>query len=285
MRIAACFAGILASLQVSAIWLIAGTRVHAASTSRWVVCYSDRPSPFDLARYDVVVLDPDRRPNLGPLVDRKRTILGYLSLTQMGRERSQFRALSDAGVVMNEHPIWKGAHYLDFRRPEWTATVIEEIVPRLLSAGFSGLFLDTLDDAEFLERQDPVKFTGMRSAAIQLVRAIRHHFPEIVLMANRGYGVMPEIAGSLDMVLGESVLGTFDHETRKYRLVVPQDVEWQVNALRAARAANPRLKIFTLDYWDPTDRQGIRRLYETQRRNGFIPYVSTPMLDTLVREP
>jgi polysaccharide biosynthesis protein PelA len=285
MRIVTCLAGILTSLHVSALWLIAGTRVHAANKPRWVVCYSDRPSPFDLARYDVVVLDPDRRPNLGPMVDRNRTILGYLSLTQMGRERTQFRALADAGVVLGEHPIWKGAHYLDFRRPEWTRVVIEEIVPRALSAGFSGLFLDTLDDAEFLERQDPVKFKGMRAAAIQLVHAIRHHFPAIVLMANRGYAVMPEIAGSIDMVLGESVLATFDPDTRAYRLVAPRDVEWQVNALRAARAVNPRLKIFTLDYWDPSDRQGIRRLYETQRRNGFIPYVSTPMLDTVVQEP
>jgi uncharacterized protein (TIGR01370 family) len=285
MRITARPARVFVSLHVIALWMMLGTDLRAEDTVRWAVCYSDRPSPFDLARYDVVVLDPDRRPNLGPMSDRRRTILGYLSLTQMGRERAQFRELSSVGVVLDEHPIWRGAHYLDFRRPEWTRVVIEEIVPRMLSAGFNGLFLDTLDDAEFLEQQDAVKFRGMRRAAVQLVLAIRHNFPHIVLMANRGYALMPDIAGSLDMVLGESVLTTFDTTTRAYRRVAAQDIEWQVSALRAARAVNPRLKIFTLDYWDPADRDGVRRLYDEQRRNGFIPYVSTPMLDMLVREP
>jgi len=272
-------------LHAFAIWLMAGVPLRAEDATRWVVCYSDRPSPFDLSRYDVVVLDPDRSPALAPIADRNRTILAYLSLTQMGKERTQFRALSAAGVVLGEHPIWTGAHYLDFRHPEWTRTVIEEIVPRVLSSGYTGLFLDTLDDAEFLERQDPVKNRGMRAAAVQLVRAIRHHYPGIVLMANRGYALMPEIAGSIDMLLGESVLATFDSATRAYRRVSPSDVAWQVNALRAAAAVNPRLKIFTLDYWDPSDRPGVRRLYEAERTNGFIPYVSTPMLDTLVEEP
>jgi uncharacterized protein (TIGR01370 family) len=285
MRITARRAWLFVSLHLIALWTLIGTDLRAEKQVRWAVCYSDQPSPFDLARYDVLVLEPDRRPNLGPMLDRSRTILGYLSLTQMSRERSQFQALSAAGVVLDEHPIWRGAHYLDFRRPEWTKAVIEEIVPRILSAGFTGLFLDTLDDAEFLEREDPVKFRGMRAAAIQLVRTIRHHFPAIVLMANRGYAIMPEVAGSIDMLLGESVLSTFDPKTRAYRRVSPNDVEWQVNALRAARAVNPKLKIFTLDYWNPADRKGVRTLYDAQRRNGFIPYVSTPMLDTLVEEP
>jgi uncharacterized protein (TIGR01370 family) len=285
VRITAHPAWLFVSLHIIAMWMMNGTDLRAEKKLSWAVCYSDQPSPFDLARYDVIVLDPDRRPNLGPMVDRNRTILAYLSLTQMGRERSQFRALSAAGIVLDEHPIWSGAHYLDFRRPEWTRAVIEEIVPRMLSAGFNGLFLDTLDDAEFLERQDPEKFQGMRAAAIQLVHAIRHHFPAIVLMANRGYAIMPEVAGSIDMLLGESVLSTFDPKTRAYRRVTPEDVDWQVNALRAARTVNPRLKIFTLDYWNPADRKGVRSLYDAQRRNGFIPYVSTPMLDTLVEEP
>jgi uncharacterized protein (TIGR01370 family) len=276
---------LLVPVQAVAVWLAAATPVRAADHVRWVVCYSDRPAAEDLAGYDVVVLDPDRSPAIAPIAERNRTILAYLSLTQMGTGRAQFRSLAAAGAVLEEHPFWKGAHYLDFRRPEWTRAVLEEIVPRILAAGFTGLFLDTLDDAELLETKDPVKFRGMRAAAVALVKAIRHHFPGIVLMANRGYAVMPEVAGSIDMLLGESVLSTFDSTMRNFRRVSPEDVEWQVNALRAARAVNPRLTIMTLDYWDPADKAGIRRLYEAERANGFIPYVSTPMLDTLVEEP
>jgi hypothetical protein len=104
-------------------------------------------------------------------------------------------------------------------------------------------------------------------------------------MVNRGYALMPEIAGSIDIVLGESVLTTFDAATRAYARVPEPDVAWQVEALRRAKALNPALRIFTLDYWDPADTAGVRRIYAEQRANGFVPYVSTPMLDTLIEEP
>ncbi|MGE0590973.1 MAG: endo alpha-1,4 polygalactosaminidase [Vicinamibacterales bacterium] len=272
-------------LRVAVVWLLAGGGVRAEAAERWVVCYTAAPSPFDLAAYDVVVLDGDVHPPLGPIVDRGRTALAYLSLTQLGRGRDVFAALDAAGVVLDAHPVWGDAHYLDFRRPEWTRTVIEDLVPRMLSAGFTGLFLDTLDDAAFLEGQDPVRYRGMREAAVRLVQTIRQHYPDVVLMVNRGYDLMPDIAGSIDIVLGESVLTTFEPTTKAYARVAPADAAWQVSALRRARARNPRLQVFTLDYWDPADREGIRRLYAEQRANGFVPYVATPLLDVLVEEP
>lgn len=270
-------------LGTAVAWLLSSAGLVAAE--RWVVCYTDRPDAFALADYDVVVLDVDRHPPLAPIVERRKTVLAYLSLTQIGKGRSSFSALRRAGVVLDEHPVWSDAHYLDFRRPEWTRLVIEELVPQALDRGFSGLFLDTLDDAEFLERIDPVRYKGMRAAAVRIVRTIRHHYPHVVLMANRGYAVMPEIATTIDILLGESVLATFDPATKKHVRQSAADVEWQVDALRQARARNPRLRIFTLDYWDPQDHDGLRALYREQRVNGFVPYVSTPLLDDVVAEP
>lgn len=272
-------------LAVAAMWLPAGPGVRAETPERWVVCYSDRPEPFDLARYQVVVLDSHSHPPLGPLIDRNRTVLAYLSLTQIGRGRPAFPALQQAGVVLEPHPVWPDAHYLDFRHPDWARTVLEQMIPQALEAGFSGLFLDTLDDAAYLEERDPRRYQGMREAAVRLVRAIRMHYPQIVLMVNRGFALLPEIAGSIDILLGESVLGTFDPATRAYARVPDADAAWQVNALRSAKQLNPAIRIFTLDYWDPADREGVRRLYREQRANGFVPYVSTPMLDTIVEEP
>jgi uncharacterized protein (TIGR01370 family) len=284
-RFSRFFTSSAAVLRVAAIGLMAGSSVRAEAAERWVVCYSDRPSPFDLAKYDVVVLDADHHPPLGPLVERRRTVLGYLSLTQLGRGRAVFGALQASGVVLDRHPVWTDAHYVDFRRPEWTRTVIETLVPRALEAGFTGLFLDTLDDAEYLETRDPVRYRGMRHAAVALVRTIRHHYPGIVLMVNRGYAIVPEIAGSIDILLGESVHATFDPQTKTPRRAAESDVAWQVGALRAAKRLNPQLRVFTLDYWDPADAAGVKRLYREARANGFSPYVSTPLLDTLVLEP
>jgi uncharacterized protein (TIGR01370 family) len=267
------------------VWALACAPVQAHAGPTWAVCYSDRPSPRELLAYDLVVLDPDRHPPLGPVLDRGRTVLAYLSLTQIGTHRAVFDRLSRQGVVLEAHPVWRDAHYLDFRRPEWQRLVVGEIVPRMLDAGFSGLFLDTLDDAAYLEAQDPERFRGMRRSAVELVRAIRHHYPQLVLMMNRGYALLPEVASSIDVLLGESVLATFDPATRQPRRVSSEDAAWQVDALRGARALNPRLRLFTLDYWDPADVEGVRALYRQQRANGFVPYVATPALDHIVEEP
>ncbi len=258
---------------------------RAPAPERWTVCYTDRPSAFDLAAYDVIVLDPDHHPVLPPITERRRTVLAYLSLGEAERSRDFFANLRRAGILIGPNPTWPDASYLDLRRPDWTRLVLEDLVPRALASGFSGLFLDTLDDAVALETQDPARYRGMKRAASDLVLALRHEYPDIVLMANRGYDLMPQIAGSLDILLGESVLSTFDPETKAYHRVAADDAAWQISALREARRLNPRLRLFTLDYWDPADRSGVRRLYQEERTNGFVPYVSTRQLDSLVEEP
>jgi hypothetical protein len=67
--------------------------------------------------------------------------------------------------------------------------------------------------------------------------------------------------------------------------VPEQDYRYQVDLLQAARKRCPSLRIFTLDYWNPDDRAGLRKIYRVQRANGFEPYVSTIALDRVVLEP
>jgi polysaccharide biosynthesis protein PelA len=273
-----------AIIQCAALCLF-GEAGLAAAGDRWVVCYSPGADARELAAYDIAVLDADHHPPLAPLVEGGKTRLAYLSLTQIGKGRAEFAQLVAAGVLFEQHPVWTDAHYLDFRRPEWSSLVLDVLVPRALDQGFDGIFLDTLDDAEYLERLDPVRYQGMRAAAVRLVRSIRRQHPRAVLMVNRGYALMPELAGSIDVLMGESVVGTFDTGTKAYRRQSPSDIEWQVNELEKARTLNPRLRIFTLDYWDPADRDGVRAIYREQRARGFAPYVSTPQLDTVIAEP
>jgi uncharacterized protein (TIGR01370 family) len=255
---------------------------RVATINRWAVCYSDSPSPASLAAYDVVVLDPDSHPSLGPVVGRGRTALAYVSLTQIDGGRRYFPALREAGAVQEQHPVWTDAHYLDLRHPAWRRTVLEDLVPRAIEEGFTGLFFDTLDDVEFLESRDPARWRGLQQAAVALVQAIRGQYPSLVLMVNRGYALMPSIAKDVDILLGESVLSSFDSASGTYHRLPPDDAAWQIAALRRARQFNPRLRLLTLDYWDDADVEGVRRLYLEQRANGFVPYVSIPALDRIV---
>jgi endo-alpha-1,4-polygalactosaminidase (GH114 family) len=86
-------------------------------------------------------------------------------------------------------------------------------------------------------------------------------------------------------VLGESVMTEIDFEKKAYRLAAREVYRQQVEWLQAAKSRQPKLKVYTLDYWPPEDAAGTARIYAEQRRNGFIPYVSVKDLDRVLKEP
>jgi uncharacterized protein (TIGR01370 family) len=251
--------------------------------ARWAVYYAAAAEAIAFAPYDPVVLDSDRHPPIGPLVERGKTVLGYLSLCEVSATRAWFADVQAEGLLLGENPSWRGSHYIDIRDPRWSRRVIEDLIPRLLRRGFTGLFLDTLDDAAFLDRQPGRR--GMKEAAIRLVKAIRRHYPDLTVMMNRGYDLLPAVERDVDAVLAESLYGTYDFVSKKYRRVTPEDSAKQVALLQAARARRPALRLYALDYWDAGDTGGIAALYSAARASGFISYVATIELDRLVPEP
>ncbi|MBV8731615.1 MAG: endo alpha-1,4 polygalactosaminidase [Acidobacteriia bacterium] len=251
----------------------------------WAVCYSDRPRPEEFSDFRLIVLDSDIHPPLAPLAMRGKELLGYLSLGEIDRHRAYFDSARAEGILLDENPNWPGSFYVDFRNENWQRRVMEQLVPAILHAGFNGVFLDTLDDAAALEQADPTRYRGMAKAAAGLVRSLRTKFPGIRIMVNRGYELLPEIAPSIDVLLGESVYTTYDTAHKGYVRVVEAQYKEQVRLLKQALNRNPRLTVCSLDYWDPADRKGIRRIYQIERANGFAPYVATRELDRVVRAP
>jgi hypothetical protein len=50
------------------------------------------------------------------------------------------------------------------------------------------------------------------------------------------------------------------------------------------KARQTQLKVYSLDYWDPADRAGIRDINAIQRAHGFMPYVGTSTLTKIIPE-
>jgi uncharacterized protein (TIGR01370 family) len=256
-----------------------------AARDRWAAYYSDQARPEEFRGYGLVVFDADRHPALEPLAAGGTTVLGYLSLGEIERHRAWFAEVRQMGILLGENRNWPGSYYVDLRDPGWQRIVIGRLVPALLTQGFRGVFLDTLDDPVELERLDPERCRGMAAAAIALVKELRRTFPSVTIMMNRGYALLAEVGGHIDIALGESVYGTYDFERKLYRAVPAAEYREQVQVLKQARKRNPALRICSLDYWDPADREGIRRIYREERANGFDPYVATDGLDQLLKEP
>jgi len=251
----------------------------------WAAYYSDRARPDEFCGYHLVVLDGDHHPPLAALAAQGTVTLGYLSVGELEQHRAWYPTVKAMGILLGENPNWPGSFYVDLRDPRWPAEVVDHLVPGLLAQGFRGVFLDTLDDPVELERRDPQRYRGMTAAAAALVKSLRRSFPSITIMMNRGYGLLPEVVQHIDIELGESVYGAYDFARKEYRRVPDADYRQQVELLKHARNNHPGLRICSLDYWDPADREGIRRLYRMERANGFHPYVATIGLNQLIKEP
>jgi uncharacterized protein (TIGR01370 family) len=266
------------------LWLLVQGAPSLAQ-ERLCVYYGAEAAAEAFDTYGILVLDAEKHPQLEPLRQRGKTLLAYLSLGEVGSHQAHFAASRGDGLLLEENRDWKGSYRVDLRRRIWTERVLGELIPTILQQGFDGLFLDTLDAASHLERKDGGRFRGMSEAAVRLVRTIRRHYPATPLMLNRAYDILPEIDDQVDMVLGESTFTTYDFATKSYRRVSPATHRDQVQKLREARARRPGLRIFTLDYWDPSDTEVVASIYREERAHGFEPYVATVGLDRVVPEP
>ncbi|MGB0683621.1 MAG: endo alpha-1,4 polygalactosaminidase [Magnetovibrionaceae bacterium] len=251
----------------------------------WVVYYSDQAAVADFEAYGLVVLDRDTHPPLRPLIDRGKVLLGYLSLGEVENIRPHYQDLKAEGLLLRENKFWENSYFIDVRDLRWTVRVIEELIPQILRKGFHGIFVDTMDNPLYLEEVEPETYAGMTRASINLIKAIRRHYPNLLIMINRAYDILPALAHDIDAVLGESVRADYDFENEVYRRVPEELSRPQREKMKALLALNPDLRLMTLDYWDPDDPAPIRDLYARQREEGFEPYVSTLLLNRIIPEP
>lgn len=259
--------------------------LEALETKSWVIDYSEIIAPEELKSFDLIVLDSRVGLERKVLQEEKKKTLGYLSLGQISEKRDYFPLVKREGLLLEEDPNWEGSYLVDIRKRQWGSLVVEKMIPQILFKRFNGLMLDTVDQITALERKEPEKYKGMREAAIRLIEAIRYHYPDITLMMNRGYDILPEVATDLNIVLGESVYTTYNFNTKKYEKTKAEDYRWQVDKLLEAKKINPSIEIFTLDYWYPEEHSFIKEIYRVEREKGFVPYVSTIDLQKVIHEP
>lgn len=277
----------LRRLAIAAAWCAALLCTHApawASEERFVVYYADTAPAEAFSTFQLVILDSDNHPPLKSIRKNGKTTLGYVSLGEIEPSRPYFNAMREAGVLLTENKTW-GSRMVDIRKEAWRNHVLERVVPHILNKGFDGVFLDTLDSPIEIERRYPTAYKGLRQASVTLVKTLRQRYPDIKIMMNRAYAILPQVAGDIDMVLGECVYSDYDFARKEYFTVAPELYRQQVQILHRAKELNPHLAVYTLDYVEKGDAAAIARIYRQQRKNGFIPYVATVALDEIVHEP
>lgn len=230
-----------------------------------------------LSGFDLLIFDPGGQDPV-PLRSKGVKVLAYVSLGEVAGNGPYYEEAKRLGLLVRHNKNWD-SWVVDVRRPEWSDLLFTRIIPDALSAGYDGLFFDTLDSPIDMQRRDPDTYKGTERACVDLVGSIREKYPKLLLCQNRGFEIVRRTAPFLNYLLIEGLSSSMDLATSTRSDVSETDRNFLIAKARTALKANSELVVLTLDYVPVDDRQEIQKAYDFSRKLGFIPYVSTPALN------
>jgi hypothetical protein len=147
--------------------------------------------------------------------------------------------------------------------PAWRAHVLAAAAA-CVEQGFTGFFIDTLDSSQL--------FPEDRAAVLELVRDLRLLAGERYLLANRGFGLLPELSGLVNGFVFESFSTTWSGNG--YRVLSPAELYDNTQIAHVLQATGRDL--FALDYADTRELMTFARA--RARAYGFGSVISNRTL-------
>lgn len=260
-----------------------GAQKSEPTPLRWAAYYDKNIPAERFENLDLVIFDLEHHPDFSPIKD-KTTLLAYISLGEVHGHLPEKDMLKKADALLYKNKNWD-SYAVDLASPLWRKMVLTR-VSDALGKGFDGVMLDTVDSPlHWAGQQSPKRQEAMQREAVELIRAMRAAHPDMKIMLNRGFEILPEISPELDYVLAESILTQKDDLSGQFKLFEANTYADAVAQLHRSVSSTEHLKIFTLDYWDVDDVDGLAKIYALQRASGFMPYVTSQDLRRYTPEP
>lgn len=249
----------------------------------WAIYYNNELPATDFKHLDMVVFDRRGYPKFDKL-PKKTKVLAYVSIGEVYDDVPEKKLLEKSNLLLYKGDVW-GSHAVDITTLTWQKLVLG-YVDDAARKGFDGVMLDTIDSPlHWAQTKEPQRLAAMEDAAVELIQAIRAAHPEMKIMVNRGFQILPRVADDINYVLAESIMANTDVSTGQFALFSPTTYDQAATQLHNVVALAPHLQVFTLDYWNQDDVKGLERIYAAQRAEGFTPYVTMPDLKHYTPEP
>ena len=237
-----------------------------AAAASFYVNYDANVPTGPLRLNPISIVHQDAKVDLAAAHQVGHRVLAYLSVGELASDASyRVKALEQGLRLRGRNEIW-GSDVLDLSDVRWADLLVDGIAAAALAKGYDGFFLDTLDSIAPADR----------AAGVALVQRLRALNPKGMIVANRGFELLPTLGKTVDGVLVESVFGTFDFERRVYLPVSAGVTTQLVNRLRELKQNG--LQVFVLDYADPQNEPEARRIAQRIEDEGWSAFVSTPEL-------
>ncbi len=239
--------------------------------------YGVNPPWGELQAFDLVVVDPGHVPNPAAPGLRHTRLAAYVALGEVQPSRD-YAAKIPKAWLMGENKDW-GSRLIDQSRPEWPRFFTDSVIAPLWNQGYRSFFLDTLDSYHLFAKT-PEQRAVQEAGMVAVLRAVKQRYPDIRLIFNRGFEILPLTNKLVDMVVVESLFQGFDAGKGKYKVVPPQDRDWLLGQLKRVKD-DYRLPVVVIDYVPAGERELARKTAKRIIELGFIPWVTTPDLTSL----
>ncbi len=265
----------LLRLWCAALLFVAGT-AHAFDGGSVAFYYGINPPVNALSQFDRLVVEADNvEPNDHRLLKRNgAATFAYISVGEVGPHRPWFNLVSDQ-ATLGTNTDW-ASKVMDLSSAEWQRLLLQR-VNELVNRGYDGLFLDTMDSYQIYAKNNEHRLE-QEKALTNLLYRIKRKYPNIRLIANRGFEVIDQVAPYLEAIAAESLYAGWNNAEQSYKKVPENDRQWLTNKLASIQQQH-EIDIIVIDYLPPAQRSEARDVAAQISASGFIPWIANPSLD------
>jgi len=252
---------------------MAGVSTAPSSVAFW---YAASPPLAELAQFEWTVLEPAHleAEDIAFLRTQGNEPFAYLSVGEYDGNVAELEAGLAQGASSVRNQAWDSQVML-LTSSAWQNHLLRR-AEELAGQGYAGLFLDTLDSFQLLPEG---KREAQRAALRGFLAELKRQQPNLKLIFNRGFEVLPELPGVASAVAVESIHAGWDPNAHRYRAVSQSDRDWLKTHLDPLRAQD--VPLIAIDYLPSTRRDEARALARQLQKEGFVPYVTMPDLNYL----
>jgi hypothetical protein len=230
-------------------------------------------APLDAMRtFDVIVVEPshqfDPKAHLSSNAGQS-ALYAYVSIGEVHPQRA-YRAAMPDDMLAGSNDVWKSS-VVNQAHPDWPRFFVDQIIAPLWEQGYSGFFLDTMDSYQIIG-QDSATIQAQQAGLVKAIEQLHIRFPNVKLIANRGFELLPRLAPHLQAVAAESLFGRWNQEAQRYVEVPESDRSWLLNRFEEVKKYG--LEAISIDYINPEDRAKTRATANQILQLGITPFVT-----------
>ena len=243
---------------------------------KWL-CYYGNSIPNSIyEKLDLAILDPDtfEIPETEPEKQNNPWRIGYVSIGETETYRWYWPLVQGKSFVLEPNPNWANSYYVDVRSNEWQELLLKKVIPKILEKGYQGIFLDTLDTAEYLEWKDKNKYAGSVKALENFIAKLREKFPKALIITNNGLFLLKNCGNLIDGALVEDIYTHYNFEKKQYE-ASDIDSDQKKEQILVPFRKNNKKPLYVLVYAKSNQTTLIKEGLKKCKEADFYPYITT----------